>query len=127
MLKKKYEYYVKANNRSNSKLILMIDSDIVDYLKNKLSVDGNVRDEVFNVLRNEQETQLFKLALWVNNDYYNTVHPNGFCLLFSSLACKQKLYVSVSKKGVGMKTSFLMIFVRKTLQLLSLEKNCSVY
>lgn len=94
MLKKKYEYYV----RLDSKLILVIDSDIVEYLKNKLDVDGNIRDEVYNVLRNERETQLFKLALWVNNDYYNTVHPNGFCLLFSSLACKQKLCVSVSKK-----------------------------
>jgi len=76
-----------------------MDCDIVKYLKNKLEgVSGNIGDEIYNILRNEQEKQLFNLALLANDDYYESVIPRGFCLLFSALACKQKLYVSVCNK-----------------------------
>jgi len=99
MFRNKYEYYVKTSNRSESNLILLIDCDIVEYLKNKLeNVSGNIRDEIYNILRNEQQKQLFNLALLANDDYYESVIPRGYCLLFSALACKQKLYVSVSNE-----------------------------
>jgi len=98
---KNFQYYIKTKNLI-LKIVLNENQSIDEFVRNKLNkadeFERNSREEIHRVLRNNEEN-MFQFAISASDDFYKSVVPKGYCVLFSLLACYQQLFLTVQDHG----------------------------